>query len=120
MEKLIKIKIDKKGGLQGTVGYLCKHACTIKISETKAGLQGAWLYDETNTKLACLAVRGYVDDNNEVIKMRNEIGGMGSASYFIWSDAAWNRIEELQNETIIIMDEIWEKDESQELVVSKK
>lgn len=120
MEKEIKIKIDKKGELQGTVGYLCRNASTIKIGETKRGLQGAWLYDDKNKKMACLAVRGYFDDNSEVTKMRNEIDDMGSASDFIWSNAAWNKIEELQDETVIIMDEIWEKDDSQELVVSKK
>ena len=108
MEKQITIKIDKKGLAKGTVGYLLESADHIKIGVTKNNNQAAWLRGKENETIACLCVRGFFGDDAKLILMENVVDYEdNSASGFIWSDAAWEKIEELQEEVAKIMDELW-------------
>jgi len=122
MEKQITIKIDKKGLAKGTVGYLLESADHIKIGVTKNNNQAAWLLGKDNETIACLAIRGYLDDGTELMLMENvEDFADNNASDFIWSAAAWEKIEELQEKVAKVMDELWDENlPEHKLIITKE
>ena len=55
----LTISIAHVGHAKGTIGWLAENASTIKISKTKEGDQGAWLYGKDGKVITVLAVREY-------------------------------------------------------------
>ena len=116
MEKMLKVRIDNKGYLWGTLGWLCKNADSVKIGPTKAGKQGAWIKNKEGDTLVTLAIRSFFEEDGKVVKMQNKDIGWNelSACEFMCSDACWFVIKQVQQEVENIMDRIWESDEGEQ------
>ena len=116
MEKVLKIEVDNKGYLWGTLGWVCKNADNVKIGTTKAGKQGAWIKNKEGDTLVTLAIRSFHEEDGKVVKMQNEDSSWNelSACESMCSDACWRKIEEIQEEVVKIMDAEWESDEGEQ------
>jgi hypothetical protein len=103
----ITLKIDNNGQANGTLGWLCKTAASIKIGNTKTGKQAAWLMGHDGKSIACLAVRGYWGD----VMPPSDIQGMTRnmpeclGIDFGVTDAAWAKLEEIRDLAIEMMNE---------------
>ena len=113
MEKILKVEIENRGYIRGTVGWLCVGADRLKIGKTEQGKQGAWLKDREGKTMATLAIRGWGDDSNKISLFGNSGHPEWNACDFICSNACWERMKEIQIEAVRIMDELWESEEGE-------
>jgi len=110
MEKILKVEIEKKGYVKGTVGWLCQESASVKIGETENGRQGAWLKDKAGNTMGTLAIREW-ENYSEEIKLFGSSGQPEEDVFgFACSDACWKKTKEIQTEAVKIMDELWKSE----------
>jgi len=111
VEKEIKIKIDDKGILKGTVGWLLKNADHVTIKATRYDNQGAWLKNKKGETLSVLAIRDWNDDGEVAIIQEFSHGGCALCPNFKVSDPCLKKLQEIAEIAAETMDEIWNHDD---------
>ena len=86
----LTISIAHVGHAKGTIGWLAENASTIKISKTKEGDQGAWLYGKDGKVITVLAVREY----GGIVRAENDVM-CPVQSDISFTPAAWVVVEKL-------------------------
>ncbi len=91
----ITIKIEKRGDLPGSIGWLAKNAATISIGQTKIeGEPGAWLKDHAGKTIDTLVL--VLGDFGECFLVnRDETNTDELARNYPYTDAAWVVMEQL-------------------------
>ena len=82
----INIKITRNGEVNGTVGWLAKNAAELRVSQTKDGEPGVWLFDHDGKSLECLAC---IDHNYGMLSLDREEESDCLLANRHYTDAAW-------------------------------
>lgn len=98
----IKINIKNNGLSKGSVGWLAKNAKTIRIANTTGGEKAAWLEDNEDTVIFCLASASYHTTDEYVPLTR---GYSENCLEYPVTDACWEMVKVLIEKALELLEE---------------
>jgi hypothetical protein len=118
----LEVRVDNKGQVEGTVGWLKNKSPYIAIGRTCEGKQAAWLKDAHDNTIFVLAIRGYIYDGTMLTMLEpsaDMVLYFSDIRYFAVTKSCWKAVKDIRNHAISILNEMWEGDREIDVAFSE-